>query len=82
MLLDDGENLSVDAPIGFIFAGICTHNISMDLFGWKRSDAYKVLSDDLQLGLKECNDHECENCIHAPMTFDELHELYGGERLS
>jgi hypothetical protein len=83
MLLDDGDVISVDAPVGQCLQGNNLHDAQVTLSsGWHRGEAYAFLMDEIGTGLIKCEDPECESCIINPMTFDEIQALYRGERLA
>ena len=84
MLLDGGDVLRVDAPVGFVIHNTDGH--SLDIYGigsrWTRSDAYADLFASLSGGLDRCDDPDCDSCIHEPMSFAEIQNTYRGERLA
>lgn len=81
MLLDSGDSLSIDAPIGYTLPS-GAHSFTLYLHGWTRPDAYAALLDELHGPLLACDDRECDSCVHEPMTFDALAELYRGTRIA
>ena len=80
-LLDCGDTIRVDAPVGKVVANTQVHYADLYLRGWKRNDAYRELLTELSGGLADCPDGNCEVCEEA-MSFDELYQLYRGERLA
>lgn len=59
---DDGEKLSMDAPKGKVFGSIFCHYVDLYYSSWRKSDAYSTLIEDLELGLVDCTDKDCEIC--------------------
>jgi len=82
MLLDDHDSLSIDAPCGKVFASSGLHSTTLNLEGWKRPDAYRMLFIELGGGLDDCSDSDCDACVHELMSFEDIHMLYGGSRLA
>ena len=82
MLLDDGEALRLDAPIGKVFKGTGNHAHDLYLQGWKRTEAYEDLIGNMLYGMEDCADPDCDACVHEPSDFDAIQKLYGGERLA
>ena len=83
LLLDNIDTVSVDAPVGYVFANTGAHSSTVYLTdNWKRPEAYRELMTALERGLEGCSDKDCDSCVHEPMTFEAIHKLYGGERLS
>ena len=82
MLLDSGDCVRVDAPVGFVLMGNGLHYADVYTDGWKRNDVYEDLSNDIGEGVEKCEDKDCDSCIHNPITFEQLSELYCGERLA
>ena len=84
MLLDSGDVLRVDAPAGYVIRDTDGH--SKDIYGigtrWTRPDAYRDIFESLAGGLDECDDPDCDSCIHEPMSFAEIQNTYRGERLA
>ena len=81
LLLDCGDSLSIDAPIGYTLPH-GAHSRTLALRGWSREDAFASLLDDLQAPLIVCDDAECDACVHEPMTFEAIAELYRGKRIA
>lgn len=85
MLLDCGDSISVDAPVGQKFRCVGVHSRTIcfgPTEGHTKTEAWEALLDDLEHGLEDCEDVECDSCVHEPMDFDAIHKLYGGERLA
>ena len=82
MLLDSGDCVRVDAPVGYRLMGNGLHNADLYTEGWKREEVYEELSNDIGDGVEKCDDPDCDACVHEPMTFEQIQELYRGERLA
>lgn len=82
MFLDDVDCLRFDAPIGKLLSPVGWHYIDFNLRGWTRPEAYQAIMEDIADGLEDCEDGDCDHCIHEPATFDRIQELYSGERLA
>ena len=82
MFLDSGNVLRVDAPVGYVLKGGLQHSYDTYLDGWMRPDAYQDIADEIVSGIVKCEDPECDSCIVEPMTFEQIRELYRGERLA
>lgn len=70
MLLDSGDCVRIDAPLGKRFAGGCGHSRDIYTDGWSRSEVYEELLRELSDGIDDCDDLE------------EVHSVYGGLRLA
>jgi hypothetical protein len=59
------------------------HYLDIYFDGWLRedTDAYRELLGQLEEGLTECDDNQCEICEEA-LSFKEAEKLYQGERLA
>lgn len=80
-LSDDGSCVRMDAPKKFVFKGTGLHFI--DLYyddGWKKGEVYASLFDDLDMGLEECGNPECEGCAET-FTEENMQSLFPGEVL-
>ena len=82
MLLDGGDSVSIDAPVGKVLSNNGVHSRTIHLDCWARPEAYRELMDDMKGGLEDCTGKDCDSCVVEPMTFEAIHKLYGGERLS
>lgn len=84
MLLDDGDCLRIDPPAGKVICDTGGHSRDLYYGGgrWPKPDAYAELLSDLAGGLDDCDDPDCDSCVHERHTFEELQELYRGERLA
>ena len=83
MLLDCGNVLRVDAPYGKVFESTSLHYLDIYFDGWLRedTDAFRELLGQLEGGLTECDDNQCEICEET-LSFEEAEKLYQGERLA
>jgi hypothetical protein len=61
---NDGDRLSVFAPNRHVFASTGNHvqDIWYSRGRWKMGDAYASLVDDMSMGVRPCEDSECEWC--------------------
>jgi hypothetical protein len=86
MLLDCGDCLRVDPPVGKVVSATGSHTLDLYLGtrGYKRSEAYAEIMADLRMGIDECTDPECDSCVLDPSgsDFKALQSLYRGERLA
>lgn len=82
LVMDQGDAISVDAPVGYVIAATGVHSTTINVSGWTRPELYAELALDLRHGIEECPDRSigCDACDEA-MGFDELLELYRGERI-
>jgi hypothetical protein len=83
MLLDDGDWLRLDAPIGQVFAINGLHYMDV-IYDGNKEEGWKEFLEILSFGsvMETCTNTDCDCCVHEPRTFDEIHELYRGERLA
>jgi len=83
MLLDDGGGaLRADAPVGFVLGGSFAHSADAYLDPMTRSEAYDFLAEAIGTELVKCENPDCDACVHEPMTFAQVQQLYRGERLA
>lgn len=84
LAIDNGDNITVDAPSGYLFRGVNQHSIT-EQYGDRRgrqpkAEAYKSLIQDLKNGLRPCLEPDCDSC-YPVVTFQEIVRLYPGEVL-
>lgn len=64
---DDSDTIKLDAPAGFVLRGTGLHWIDM-YYGdgaWKKGEIYSALIYDMEMGIEECDDWDCEICTEA-----------------
>ena len=64
-LTDEGHKIEVFCPPGKRLAGPGVHFLTVSTAGWRRADLYMDLLHDLDLGLEDCDDDDCE-CRDEP----------------
>lgn len=79
MLVRRGDEYFADAPTGFRFRANDCHSLTVEIS--THGGAVGALAEDLECGLIRCEDEDCEACEEG-LSFDELHALFGGERLA
>ena len=82
MLIDQGDCVSIDAPTGYTLMGNNLHSSTIHTIGWRKHEIYEALMFDIGGGLEKCDNPDCDNCVHEPYTFEQLEEMYRGERLA
>ncbi len=81
MLLDCGNVLRIDVPLGKVIKSTGLHYLDIYFDEKQRADAYRKLLDQLEDGLVECNDNKCEVCEET-LSFEEAEKVYQGSRLA
>ena len=82
MCLDDGDCIRVDAAPGLVFKTTGHHSYDSYLMaGVPKDENWHSVLCDIERGVMKCQDDDCPTCEEG-MTFDEIHKLYGGERLA
>ena len=61
-LTDEGEKLEVFCPHGKVLATTECHFQTFWTKGWKRNDLYEDILADLSMGLRDCDEPNCEVC--------------------
>jgi hypothetical protein len=63
---NDGDTLILDSAAGKIFAANDCHCLVEQYRNWGgqswKPEAYKLMTERLSYGLRECNDPECDTC--------------------
>ena len=82
MLVDAGDCIRVDAPIGRVLHWGGAHSHDLYTRGFTRPQAWDEVVEVASAGTDACDNPECDACVREAMSFDELARLYGGERLT
>jgi hypothetical protein len=60
---DNGYCLSIDAPRGKMFGTGDCHGYTLFYYdGWTKPQMYDEFLHDMSMGLRDCDDPECEIC--------------------
>jgi len=69
---DDFDTIKLDAPDGFVMGTTGLHWIDM-YYGngaWKKGEIYAFLIEDMEMGIEECLDWDCDVCTEAGVRGD------------
>ena len=63
-VMDKNGILIITAPKNKVFASYFTHDetIHYTYDGWTKLEAYKKMTEIIQMGLIDCDDKDCEFC--------------------